>query len=78
MNAMKRLTRSNEKIIAGVISGISNYINPEWDPVFCRIIFTWIAFYNPALILIYFGLILIIPAENTLKAYRETSSTTIR
>ncbi|MBC8004744.1 MAG: PspC domain-containing protein [Verrucomicrobia bacterium] len=75
---MKRLTRSNEKIIAGVISGISNYINPEWDPVFCRIIFAWIAFYNPALILIYFGLILIIPAENTLTAHRKTSSATIR
>ena len=53
---MKRLTRSNEKIIAGVISGISNYINPEWDPVFLRLAFIWITFYNPALILIYFGL----------------------
>lgn len=74
---MKRLTRSNEKIIAGVISGISNYINPEWDPVFCRIIFAWITLYNPALILIYFGLILIIPAENTVTAHSNASSTTI-
>lgn len=75
---MKRLTRSNEKLIAGVISGISNYINPEWDPVFCRIIFAWIAFYNPALVLIYLGLILIIPAETTLAATSKASSTTIR
>ena len=75
---MKRLTRSNEKVIAGVISGISNYINPEWDPVFCRLLFAWIAFYNPALILIYFGLILIIPAENPIVTNREASSSTAR
>ena len=31
---MKRLTRSNDKLVAGVISGISNYVNPELDPVF--------------------------------------------
>ena len=58
---MKRLTRSNEKIVAGVISGISNYINPEWDLVFLRLVFILITFYNPALILIYFGLALIMP-----------------
>ena len=60
---MKRLTRSNEKLVAGVISGISNYINPEWDPVFLRMIFIWITFFNPALILIYLGLVFIIPVE---------------
>lgn len=31
---MKRLTRSNEKLVAGVLSGISKYVNPELDPVF--------------------------------------------
>lgn len=60
---MKRLTRSNEKLVAGVISGISNYINPEWDPVFLRFAFIWVTFYNPALILIYLGLLFIIPLE---------------
>ena len=60
---MKRLTRSNEKLVAGVISGVSNYINPEWDPVFLRLIFAWITFFNPAMILIYFGMVLIIPIE---------------
>jgi len=61
---MKRLTRSNDKQIAGVISGISNYINPKWDPVFLRLAVIWLTFYNPALILIYVGLIFIIPLEN--------------
>ena len=61
---MKRLTRSNEKLVAGVISGISNYIKHEWDPVFLRIAFICLTFYNPALILIYFGLVLIMPVEN--------------
>ena len=60
---MKRLTRTNEKIIAGVLGGISNYLNPELDPIFARAIFLCFAFFNPALILIYFGLVFIIPAE---------------
>jgi phage shock protein PspC (stress-responsive transcriptional regulator) len=60
---MKRLTRSNEKLVAGVISGISNYVNPEIDPVFFRLAFAWITFLNPLLILVYFGLALILPVE---------------
>ncbi|MBW8333477.1 MAG: PspC domain-containing protein [Prolixibacteraceae bacterium] len=60
---MKRLTRSNEKLVAGVISGISNYINPEWDPTFLRMAFALITFFNPACILIYFGMVLIVPVE---------------
>jgi phage shock protein PspC (stress-responsive transcriptional regulator) len=60
---MKRLTRSNDKLVAGVISGISNYVNPELDPVFLRLAFAWITFFNPFLILIYFGMALILPTE---------------
>lgn len=60
---MKRLTRSNDKLVAGVISGISNYVNPELDPVFFRVVFAWIAFFNPVLILIYFVLALVLPVE---------------
>ena len=60
---MKRLTRSNEKLVAGVISGISNYINPEWDPVFLRLTFALVTFFNPAFILIYLGMVLIVPVE---------------
>jgi phage shock protein PspC (stress-responsive transcriptional regulator) len=61
---MKRLTRSNEKLVAGVISGISNYVNPDLDPVFFRLAFAWVTFFNPYLILIYFGMALILPVEN--------------
>ncbi len=60
---MKRLTRSNEKLVAGVISGISNYINPEWDPTFLRLAFAVVTFFNPAFILIYLGMVLIVPVE---------------
>jgi len=49
--------------VAGVISGISNYVNPELDPVFFRLVFAWITFFNPYLILIYFGMVLILPVE---------------
>lgn len=60
---MKRLTRTNDKLVAGVISGISNYVNPEMDPVFFRLAFAAVTFFNPCLILIYFGMALIIPIE---------------
>ncbi len=60
---MKRLTRSNEKQVAGVISGISNYLNPELDPVILRLAFAITTFFLPYLILIYFGMALIIPNE---------------
>jgi phage shock protein PspC (stress-responsive transcriptional regulator) len=60
---MKRLTRSNEKLVTGLLSGISKYVNPELDPVFLRLVFAWLAFFNPSLILVYFGLALIIPKE---------------
>ncbi|MFY9151526.1 MAG: PspC domain-containing protein [Prolixibacteraceae bacterium] len=61
---MKRFTRSNNKIVAGVISGISTYVNPEIDPVIFRIIFATATFFQPQLILIYLGLMLIMPAED--------------
>ena len=63
LKAMKRLTRSNEKLVAGVLSGISKYVNTELDPVFLRLVFAWLAFFNPSLVLVYFGLALIIPKE---------------
>lgn len=75
---MKRLTRSNEKLVAGVISGISNYINPEWDPVFLRLAVVWLTFYNPALILIYVGLIFIIPVEGLRFSNSQPTSSTAR
>lgn len=61
---MKRLTRTNEKLIAGVLGGLSHYVNPELDPIIIRVIFLGFAFFNPALILIYFGLVFIMPAED--------------
>lgn len=61
---MKRLTRSNDKLVAGVISGISTYVNPELDPVFFRLAFAFIVFHQPYLILIYFGMALILPNED--------------
>jgi phage shock protein PspC (stress-responsive transcriptional regulator) len=61
---MKKLTRSNEKLVAGVVGGISNYVNPEMDPVFFRVAFALLTFFNPLVILIYFGMALILPTEN--------------
>ena len=60
---MKRLTRSNDKLVAGVISGISNYVNPELDPVFFRVAFAFITIFQPYMILIYLGIAIILPVE---------------
>jgi len=60
---MKRLTRSNDKLVAGVISGISNYLNPELDPVFFRVAFAFITIFQPYMILIYLGIAIILPVE---------------
>jgi phage shock protein C len=61
---MKRLKRSNEKLVAGVIGGMSNFVNPELDPVFFRLAFAFTTLFQPYLILIYFGLSLILPTED--------------
>ena len=71
---MKRLTRSNDKLVAGVISGISNYVNPELDPVFFRLAFAWLVFVNPAVLLIYLGLALILPSEKVVFRSSEAAS----
>jgi phage shock protein C len=60
---MKRLSRSNDKLVAGVISGISNYVNPELDPVFFRVAFALAAIFQPYMILIYLGMAIILPVE---------------
>ena len=60
---MKRLTRSNDKLVAGVISGISNYVNPELDPVFFRVAFAFITIFQPYMILIYLVMAIILPVE---------------
>ena len=60
---MKRLTRSNEKVLAGVLSGITNYVNPELDPVFFRTGFAVLTFFNPGFVFLYLGLMLVMPKE---------------
>jgi phage shock protein PspC (stress-responsive transcriptional regulator) len=60
---MKRLSRSNDKLVAGVISGISNYVNPELDPVFFRVAFALLTIFQPYTILIYLGMAIILPLE---------------
>jgi len=58
----KRLYRSRaEKMIAGVAGGIAQYL--DIDPVFVRIAFVCLIFFNGAGIIIYFVSALIIPKE---------------
>ena len=58
----KRLTRSKEKMIAGVCGGLANYF--DIDPTIIRILFVVIAFAGGASLLAYLIMWVIVPLEN--------------
>ncbi|MBL7971819.1 MAG: PspC domain-containing protein [Prolixibacteraceae bacterium] len=61
MDAPKRLTRSKNKMIAGVAAGLANYLNI--DPTIVRILFVIIAFAGGASLLAYLIMWIIVPME---------------
>jgi phage shock protein C len=61
MNAQKRLTRSKDKMVAGVCAGLANYVNI--DPTIMRILFVLIAFAGGASVLAYIIMWIIMPEE---------------
>jgi phage shock protein C len=63
MTTPKRLTRSKDKMIAGVCSGLGNYLNV--DPTIVRILFVVIAFAGGASLLAYLIMWIIVPEEKT-------------
>lgn len=65
MTTKKRLTRSNDKMIAGVLSGIANYF--DMDPTIVRVIFVvlTIASFGIVGIIIYLVLWAVMPLEQT-------------
>ncbi len=64
---MKRLTKSYNKRIAGVCGGISEYINPELDPLLVRVAYLVLTFFNPLLVILYFILAVAMPEPGTAK-----------
>lgn len=58
---VKRLTRSKDKMIAGVAGGLANYF--EIDPTIVRILFVVIAFAGGASLLAYLIMWIIVPME---------------
>ncbi|MGE4585758.1 MAG: PspC domain-containing protein [Mangrovibacterium sp.] len=58
---MKRLRKSRDRIISGVCGGISEYINPDIDPLIIRLIFVALAFFNPLMIIFYLILVIALP-----------------
>jgi phage shock protein C len=64
MTEQKRLTRSKEKMVAGVCAGLANYINI--DPTIMRILFVFIAFLGGASVLAYVIMWIVMPEEKTI------------
>ena len=60
----KRLTRSKDKMIAGVAGGLANYLN--LDPTIIRILFVLIAFAGGASVLAYIIMWIIVPEEKSI------------
>lgn len=58
---MKRLRKSKDRIIAGVCGGISEYINPEMDPLLVRLAFLALTFFNPLMLIFYLILLFVMP-----------------
>ncbi len=58
---MKRLRKSKDRIIAGICGGISEYINPEMDPLIVRLAFLALTIFNPLMIIFYLILLFVMP-----------------
>ncbi|WP_372774809.1 PspC domain-containing protein [Mangrovibacterium sp.] len=65
---MKRLMKSYDRVLAGVCGGISEYINPEIDPVIIRLLWGVFSFFNPVLILVYFILAVVMPDPSAVRS----------
>ncbi|MGD9556812.1 MAG: PspC domain-containing protein [Mangrovibacterium sp.] len=63
---MKRLRKSRDRIIAGVCGGISEYINPEMDPLLVRLAFLALTFFNPLMLIFYLILAFAMPGPERL------------
>lgn len=61
MEEKKRLTRSNNGMIAGVCGGIADYL--DIDPTIVRIVYILMTFFVGIGILLYFILWLVIPKK---------------
>lgn len=59
----RRLTKTYDRVLTGVCGGIAEYIDPEMDPLIIRILWAVFSFFNPAMILIYFILALVMPRQ---------------
>ncbi len=67
MEKQKRLTRSNDKMIAGVCAGIADYFG--WDPTLVRVGYVLLSIFTVfAGVLAYLVLWLVMPKEGSDKA----------
>lgn len=67
MEKQKRLTRSNDKMIAGVCAGIADYFG--WDPTLVRVGYVLLSIFTVfAGVLAYLILWLVMPKEGSDKA----------
>ena len=65
----RRLTKSYDRALTGVCGGIAEYLNPEMDPLVVRILWAVFSFFNPALILVYFILAVVMPRPELLHSH---------
>lgn len=63
MNGKRLLRSRNDRMVAGVASGLANYFNT--DPLFVRLGFLLLAFLNGTGIVVYLALWLLIPNEDS-------------
>ena len=64
---MKRLRKSDNRVISGVCAGVSEYINPELDPVIIRIAFGVFTVFNPLMLILYIVLAIVLPGPEIIR-----------
>jgi phage shock protein C len=69
--AQKKLTRSANKVLAGVCGGIANYF--DVDPTLVRILYVALSFFSAAFpgILLYIIMLLLMPEANKNDRYED-------
>ena len=69
--AQKKLTRSANKVLAGVCGGIANYF--DVDPTLVRILYVALSFFSAAFpgILLYIIMLLLMPEANKNDKYED-------
>lgn len=63
-NVLRKVNKQERKVF-GVCGGISRYLDPELDPIIIRLTYLILSLFNPALIVVYIILAIVLKKHDT-------------